>query len=328
MKKKYELNNVGKLPENKNKIKKINKPPEIIYNSKKLENNLKNIYKIGISEIDKNRFIPMFINKLKKKYNIYLDKTKFEKRQYFQSLRKNHSYDYDYFKNDKILKKKTNKNKRIKFENVDKKLKTKYSITETKLPNFFNKNMNNHRIVMKRKNTSKNLNIYRPSERKSFIKNTSQRKSIVIKRKKDNLFTEKKTKFNISLNNNEINFNQKELNNINNKKINITDDKMELFRNNAGTIINDEILSKEFKREYPDYEEELFNLYNNFVLYEKIYDKHELTIQKNCQDYNHNINNFLSPNNKMNFPVFEKYEINDKILENAINLQNIINYLK
>jgi hypothetical protein len=30
----------------------------------------------------------------------------------------------------------------------------------------------------------------------------------------------------------------------------------------------------------------------------------------------------------MNFPVFEKYEINDKILENAINLQNIINYLK
>ena len=135
--------------------------------------------------------------------------------------------------------------------------------------------MNNHRIVMKRKNTSKNLNIYRPSERKSFIKNTSQRKSIVIKRKKDNLFTEKKTKFNISLNNNEINFNQKELNNINNKKINITDDKMELFRNNAGTIINDEILSKEFKREYPDYEEELFNLYNNFVLYEKIYDKHE-----------------------------------------------------
>ena len=328
MKKKYELNNFGKLPENKNKIKKINKPPEIIYNSKKIENNLKNIYKIGISEIDKNRFIPMFINKLKKKYNIYLDKTKFEKRQYFQSLRKNHSYDYDYFKNDKILKKKTNKNKRIKFENVDKKLKTKYSITETKLPNFFNKNMNNHRIVMKRKNTSKNLNIYRPSERKSFIKNTTQRKSIVIKRKKDNLFTEKKTKFNISLNNNEINFNQKELNNINNKKINITDDKMELFRNNAGTIINDEILSKEFKREYPDYEEELFNLYNNFVLYEKIYDKHELTIQKNCQDYNHNINNFLSPNNKMNFPVFEKYEINDKILENAINLQNIINYLK
>ena len=86
-----------------------------------------------------------------------------------------------------------------------------------------------------------------------------------------------------------------------------------------------------FNKQYPGYEEELFNLHNDFLLYEKIYDKQELNNYSNKRknkDYNHDINNYLSLNNKINLPIMKKYDINNKILESAVNLQNIISYLK
>ena len=325
MKKKYELNkdkdiSIGK----KNKNKKI---PEILLNLKKNDNNLRSIYKVGISDMDKNRLLPMFINKLKKKFNIYIDKSKYEKGQYFQSLRK-----YS-FKNDKNSKKK----KKIKFD-VNRKIKTKYSITEDKISNFLKSNSKNIRLTNKRKGSSniKNLKINpSPIDRKSLIKNDKSnnlfkhRKTLSFKNKNENYLSD--INFKSENNLKTIYFNENELNCINNKKLVMTDKKLELFKNNAKIIINDEVLFKEFKREYPDYEEELFNLYNNFLLYEKVYDKLDLKNFSNMKkyiDYNHNINNFLSLNNKINLSFIEKYEINNKILENAINLQKIINYFK
>lgn len=325
MKKKYELNN----ERDKHKYKDISigiknkKIPEMILNLKKDNNDLKNIYKVGISDIDKHRFLPMLINKLKKRFNIYIDKNKYEKRQYFQSLRKN-SFNN---KSDSPKKK-----KKIKFD-ANKKIKIKYSITEEKLPNILQSNMNNIREKDKRKNSSKN-NKFSPSpNRKSLIKNDSyifkHRKTLSFKRSKENNIIDMKYKTENNLST--IYFYENELNSINNKKIYMTDDKLELFKNNAKIIINDEVLFNEIKREYPDYEDELFNLYNNFLLYKKIYDKLELknyTNMKKNIDYNHNINNFLSLNTKINIPINDKFEINNKILDNAINLQKIINYFK
>ena len=322
MKKKYELNkdkdiSIGKKDKNK-------KIPEILLNLKKNDNNLKNIYKVGISDMDKKRLLPMFINKLKNKFNIYIDKSKYEKRKYFQSLRK-HS-----FKNDKNSK----KIKRIRFE-VNKKIKTKYSISEDKISNLLKNNIKNIRLTDKRKDSSniKNLKNNPPLKNsRSLIKNDkskypfNHRKTLSFKNKN----YQSEIKYNSENNLKMIYFNENELNCINSKKMVMTDKKLELFKNNAKTIINDEVLFKEFKREYPDYEEEIFNLYNNFLLYEKVYDKLDL---KNCPnmkkyiDYNHNINNFLSLNNKINLS-FNEYEINNKIIENAINLQKIINYFK
>ena len=124
-------------------------------------------------------------------------------------------------------------------------------------------------------------------------------------------------------------FNKNELNNIDNQKTYITDDLFEQFKKNSKIIINDEILFKELKKQYPDYEEEIFNLYNNFLLFEKIYDRQGLRNfinKKNFKDYNHSINNFLSTN-KIKLLISDKYDINNKIFENCINIQGIINYL-
>ena len=142
MKQKYELIqeddikiNNGNTNINTNKIQKVKKLPEILLTMNNNKNNLKNIYKVGISEIDKNRYLPMFINKLRKKFDLYLDKNKYEKRQYFQSIRKSSS---DLSKNKS--EKKTKKQKKIKFENKKtntyKILKPKVSITEEKIPFF------------------------------------------------------------------------------------------------------------------------------------------------------------------------------------------------
>ena len=124
-------------------------------------------------------------------------------------------------------------------------------------------------------------------------------------------------------------FNKNELNSIDNQKTYITDDLFEQFKKNSKIIINDEILFKELKKQYPDYEEEIFNLYNNFLLFEKIYDRQGLRNfinKKNFKDYNHSINNFLSTN-KIKLLISDKYDINNKIFENCINIQGIINYL-
>jgi hypothetical protein len=95
IKKKYEHVKDEDLDGRENNMKKINMLPEILLNIKKNEDNLKNIYKIGISETHKNKFIPLFINKLQNKFNIYLNKSKYEKRKYLNSpfhLDKNSSF--------------------------------------------------------------------------------------------------------------------------------------------------------------------------------------------------------------------------------------------
>ena len=144
-----------------------------------------------------------------------------------------------------------------------------------------------------------------------------------------NIIKKKKTSgSNLSMTNGIV-FNKTELNNIDNQNTYITDEIFEQFKNNSKIIINDEILFKELKKQYPDYEEEIFNLYNNFLLFEKIYDRQGLRNfinKKNFKDYNHSINNFLSTN-KIKLLISDKYEINNKILENCINIQSIINYL-
>ena len=44
----------------------MNKLPEILITMNQNKNNMKNVCKLGISEIDNNRYLPMLINKLKK----------------------------------------------------------------------------------------------------------------------------------------------------------------------------------------------------------------------------------------------------------------------
>ena len=57
----------------------------------------------------------MLINKLKKRFNIYIDKNKYEKRQYFQSLRKN-SFNNKSDSPKKKKKIKFDENKKINFD--------------------------------------------------------------------------------------------------------------------------------------------------------------------------------------------------------------------
>ena len=331
MKQKYELveeEDIEISNTNRNKKKKMNKLPEILVTmNQNKNNNMKNVYKLGISEIDKNRYLPMVINKLKKKFDLYLDKNKYEIRQYFQSLR-NNSSDLSKNKSENKIKKK----KKIKFEdtntNTNKILKSKYSIVDENVPFIFKNNSNI--IIDKRKKNSnnyKNIKSFKKVEKTTTLL-LKHRKTLQLNRKKD-YDIEIKSKSDTNLNN--IIFNEIELNNVNNKKIYMTDDKLEIFKNNAKTLINDEILLKEIRRKYPDYEEEFFNLYNNYLLYEKIYEKQELKNiinMKKYKDYNHNINNFLSLKNKINLPINKKYSINNKILESAVNIQKVINYLK
>lgn len=341
MKKKYEyVKNTSPDDDEimNNKYKKINKIPEMVFNIKKNENNLRSAYKVGISEFDKNKFIPMVINKLKKKFNTYLDRKSYEKMKYFNSLR-NNSYD-DFNIGEKRFKKKTDKNKKIKFGNVNKKFKAKYSISEEKIAYLMKNKINDNGIMAKRKATSKNLNIKPKFDvRKSFIPNDkimyifNPRRTLALRTKNDSNSIKKRkiSDNNLNIKSYSIVFNENELNEINRQKVYMTDYKLEQFKKNAKTIINDEILFKEFNKEYPDYEDELFNLQNDFLLYEKIYDKQEIRNYSNLKkskDYNHNINNYLSFNNKINLSVMKKYDINSKILEGAVNLQNIINYLK
>ena len=339
LKKKYEYNKDFVFNnDKKHKIKKFNKQPEILSIIKENDNDLSNIYRVGISEIDKNRFIPMFINKLKKKFNILLDERKYAKVKILQSFRKS-TFDYDYSQIEKKLKKKGDKSKKIKFNlnnSTNKKFKSKYSITEENIK-ILKSNLNDHNTNVKRKTSVKNVNIF---EEQNNIKLINTKPTILFKNKRSNSI-KKKNEFNflkknkrlshLNIGTNYITFKENELRNLNKKKLYLTDDKMELFKNNAKTLINDEILFKELNREYPDYEEELFNLYNNFLLYEKVYDKLEiknLINLKRHQNFNHNINNFLSLKNKINIPITEKYEINNRIIDSAINLQKIINYLK
>jgi hypothetical protein len=344
MKKKFEYNK-SQTPNDiiinkNNKNKKMNKIPEMALNIKNNENNLHSVYKVGISDVDKNKFIPMMINKLKKKFNIYINRKKYELMKYFKSMR-SLSYDECYL-SEKRAKKKNDKNKKIKFGIVQKQYTSKYSISEEKLSGFVKNKMNENNLIVQRKTTSKNLNFKSKMEqRKSFIPNEKHlnylnpRKTLIVRRKNESIIM-KKGKISdknviLNLRSNSIYFNEYELSNINKQKIYLTDTKLEKFKKNAKIIINDEILFKEFNKQYPDYEEELFNLHNNFLLYEKIYDKQELknySNKKKIKDFNHDINNFLSLNNKINLPVMKKYDINNKILESAVNLQNIIGYLK
>jgi len=309
--------------------------PEILSNLKKDEDNLRNIYKIGISEKDKNKFVPMLINKLQNKFNIYLNKPKHEKRKYLNTplhIDKNNSIG-------KYSQKKVNRIKKITFENVNKKFQPKLSITEDKLESHLKSNFNNNNDNNFIRKTNTRITNFSLEKKKLFnnknenrlITSLNKRKMMNFNRKSVAAVMKKKvvTGSNLNTVNNGIVFNKSELNNLDNQKTYITDDIFEQFKNNSKIIINDEILFKEFKKQYPDYEEEIFNLYNNFLLFDKIYDRQGLRNfinKKNYKDYNHSINTFLSAN-KIKFLISDKYEIQNKILENCINIQNIINYL-
>ena len=334
IKKKYEHVKDEDLDSKENNMKKINMLPEILSNIKKNEDNLKNIYKIGISEKDKNKFMPLFINKLQNKFNIYLNKSKYEKRKYLNSpfhLDKNSS------SIGKYSQKKIVRIKKIKYENVNKKFHPKLSITED--IHFKNNYNNNNENFIRKTNTRINTRINNfPLDKKKLIINKNEnklksslnkRKMIVNRKSAANIIKKKKVSGSHLSMINGIVFNKTELNNIDNQTTYITDEIFEQFKNNSKIIINDEILFKELKKQYPDYEEEIFNLYNNFLLFEKIYDRQGLRNfinKKNYKDYNHSINNFLSTN-KIKLLISDKYEINNKILENCKNIQSIINYL-
>ena len=338
IKKKYEYIKDEDLDNKENNMKKINMLPEILLNIKKNEDNLKNIYKIGISEKDKNKFMPLFINKLQNKFNLYLNKSKYEKRKYLNSpvhIDKNNP------SIGKYSQKKIGRIQKIKFENVNKKFQPKLSITEDKLgshfKNNFNNNSNNDNFIRK---TNARITNFSLDKKKIFNnKNENENKLISSLNKKKinfnrksvtNIMKKKKVSGSkLSMINTGFVFNKNELNNIDNQKTYITDDLFEQFKKNSKIIINDEILFKELKKQYPDYEEEIFNLYNNFLLFEKIYDRQGLRNfinKKNFKDYNHSINNFLSTN-KIKLLISDKYDINNKIFENCINIQGIINYL-
>ena len=338
IKKKYEYIKDEDLDNKENNMKKVNMLPEILLNIKKNEDNLKNIYKIGISEKDKNKFMPLFINKLQNKFNLYLNKSKYEKRKYLNSpvhIDKNSS------SIGKYSQKKIGRIQKIKFENVNKKFQPKLSITEDKLgsnfKNNFNNNSNNDNFIRK---TNARITNFSLDKKKIFNnKNENENKLISSLNKKKinfnrksvaNIMKKKKVSGSkLSMINTGFVFNKNELNSIDNQKTYITDDLFEQFKKNSKIIINDEILFKELKKQYPDYEEEIFNLYNNFLLFEKIYDRQGLRNfinKKNFKDYNHSINNFLSTN-KIKLLISDKYDINNKIFENCINIQGIINYL-
>ena len=338
IKKKYELIKDEDMDNNENSIKKINILPEILSNLKKNEDNLGKIYKIGISEKDKNKFLPLFINKLQNKFNTYLNKSKNDKRKYLNS-NSNSPFNLDKHNNKnnnigKYSQKKINKIKKIKFENVDKKFLPKLSIAEDKLESHLKNNFNNNNndnFIRKTKTRITNLSL---DKKKLFNNNKNGLINSLNKRRKLN-FTRKsvmKKKIISSTNlspKNGVVFSKSELNNIDNQNAYITDDIFEQFKNNSKIIINDEILFKELKKQYPNYEEEIFNLYNNFLLFEKIYDRQGLRNymnKKHYKDYNHSINNFLTTN-KIKFLLSDKYEISNKILENCKNCQTIINYL-
>jgi len=334
-KKKYELIKDEDMDNKENNMKKIRMQPEILSNLKKDEDNLRNIYKIGISEKDKNKFVPMLINKLQNKFNIYLNKPKHEKRKYLNTplhIDKNNSIG-------KYSQKKVNRIKKITFENVNKKFQPKLSITEDKLESHLKSNFNNNNDNNFIRKTNTRITNFSLEKKKLFnnknenrlITSLNKRKMMNFNRKSVAAVMKKKvvTGSNLNTVNNGIVFNKSELNNLDNQKTYITDDIFEQFKNNSKIIINDEILFKEFKKQYPDYEEEIFNLYNNFLLFDKIYDRQGLRNfinKKNYKDYNHSINTFLSAN-KIKFLISDKYEIQNKILENCINIQNIINYL-
>ena len=267
IKKKYEQIKDEEMDNNENSIKKINILPEILTNLKK--NELGKIYKIGISEKDKNKFLPLFINKLQNKFNTYLNKSKNDKRKYLNS---NSNSPFNLDKNNNIGKysqKKINKIKKIKFENVDKKFLPKLSIAEDKLESHLKNNFNNNNndnFIRKTKTRITNLSL---DKKKLFNNNKNGLINSLNKRRKLN-FTRKsvmKKKIISSTNlspKNGVVFSKSELNNIDNQNAYITDDIFEQFKNNSKIIINDEILFKELKKQYPNYEEEIFNLYNNF----------------------------------------------------------------
>ena len=254
MKKKYECNK-NQSPNDiintkNNKNKKTNKIPEMVLNIKNDENTLKSVYKVGISDTDRNKFIPMIIKKLKKKFNIYINRKKYELMKYFNSVR-SRSYD-ECFLSEKRSKKKMDKNKKIKFGITNKQLvKSKYSISEEKSSNFVKNQMNDNSAV--RKTTSNNLLLKsKYDQRKSFIPN--RRKSLIFRGKNDSILMKRRKissndiNMNLSLDlntkSNSIYFNEYEFNNINKQKTYMTDAKFELFKKNAKIIINDEILFK------------------------------------------------------------------------------------
>ena len=334
IKKKYEHIKDEDMDNKENNMKKINMLPEILSNLKKNEDNLRKIYKIGISEKDKNKFIPLFINKLQNKFNMHLNKPKHEKRKQLNSP-------FNIDKNSYIGKysqKKVDRIKKITFENVNKKYQPKLSMTEEKLESHFknNFNSNNNDGNFIRKTNTRITNFSLDKKKLNYNKNDNglitslnKRKMIFTRKSVSNVMKKKViTGSNISPKNGIV-FNKNEINNIDEQKTYITDDIFEQFKNNSKIIINDEVLFKELKKKYPDYEEEIFNLYNNFLLFEKIYDRQGLrnfNNKKNYKDYNHSINNFLSTN-KIKFLLSDKYEISHKILENCRNIQTIINYL-
>ena len=163
----------------------------------------------------------------------------------------------------------------------------------------------------------------------SITKKSTIEKNIIRIKSTDNL--QKNYNYSTAFNEDQnyffINFSKKELNNANKPKEKNGDEILELSKKNLNIIINDKLLLSTFLKKYPTYQEELNDLYNNYYLYEKVYEKgvNDSSFYEKNIDFNHYLNTFLNVRKKKNIltPV-NQIEINKKIIEKTLNLQNLL----
>ena len=163
----------------------------------------------------------------------------------------------------------------------------------------------------------------------SIIKQNLVEKNLARGKSTDNLkdIYNNISNFNDELNYYFIKFSKKELINANKPKEKNDDEILELSKKNLNIIVNDKLLLNAFLKKYPKYQEELNDLYNNYYLYEKVYEKGvtDFRLYEKNTDFNHYLNTFLNVRKKKNIisPV-NKIEINEKIINITLNLQNLL----
>ena len=196
----------------------------------------------------------------------------------------------------------------------------------------FNKKFTN--TIANSKSLPVNKLIHSKSQNKSKSKTNKCKTSSIKKGIIRGVSTENIPKiYNISIPSNEeknsfsIKFSKKELNNTNTPKEKNEDEMLELCKKNLNVIISDKLLLNAFLKKYPQYQEELNDLYNNYYLYEKVYEKrvNNLRFFEKNTDFNHYLNTFLDVRKKKNIisPV-NQIEINEKIIDKTLYLQNLL----
>ena len=210
--------------------------------------------------------------------------------------------------------------------------KSRNTIINSSFFSRYNKKFTN--TISNLKNINNNKLSYLKSQNKSKSKTNNIKLSTVKKNLARGISTDNIQKiYNYSIPSNEdqnyycIKFSKKEINNANKPKEKNDDEILELFKKNLNIIVNDKLLLNAFLKKYPKYQEELNDLYNNFSLYEKVYEKgvSDLRFYEKNTDFNHYLNTFLNVRKKKNIitPV-NQIEVNEKIIDKTINLQNLL----